>query len=41
LPEKIRGFGHVKAANLAKARAEWKSGLESWRRPRARRQAAE
>jgi len=23
LPEKIRGFGHVKAANIAKARVEW------------------
>ena len=41
LPEKIRGFGHVKAASLAKAREEWTKGLEAWRNPPARRQAAE
>ena len=41
LPEKIRGFGHVKAASLAKAREEWAKGLEAWRNPPARRQAAD
>ncbi len=41
LPEKIRGYGHVKSASLAKVRPEWESGLESWRHPEKPRQAAE
>jgi indolepyruvate ferredoxin oxidoreductase len=35
LPEQIRGFGHVKAANLAKVRAEQEKLLESFRAPPA------
>jgi indolepyruvate ferredoxin oxidoreductase len=31
LPEKIRGYGYVKARNLEATRAEWAKGLESWR----------
>ena len=41
LPEKIRGYGHVKAESLVKARAEQAKILEAWRNPPARRQAAE
>ena len=41
LPDKIRGFGHVKAASLVATRAEWAKGLASWREPRERRLAAE
>ena len=41
LPEKIRGFGHVKTANLAKTRADWSAGVEAWRSPQTHRQAAE
>jgi len=31
LPEKVRGFGHVKAKSLEGVRAEWAKGLEAWR----------
>ncbi|MCX8100263.1 MAG: indolepyruvate ferredoxin oxidoreductase family protein [Geminicoccaceae bacterium] len=31
LPEGIRGFGHVKEANLARVRARWRELLERWR----------
>ncbi len=31
LPEKIRGYGHVKARNLAAVKEEWANGLASWR----------
>ena len=41
LPEKIRGFGHVKEANLQKTRGEWQAGLTAWRTPAVTRQAAE
>jgi indolepyruvate ferredoxin oxidoreductase len=41
LPEKIRGYGHVKAESLVKARADEARLLETWRGPPARRQAAE
>ena len=41
LPEKIRGFGHVKAKNLAAAKEEWAKGLETWRSAAPMRQAAE
>ena len=41
LPDKIRGYGHVKADSVAKARAEWIRLLQAWRDPPARRQAAE
>ena len=35
IPEQIRGFGHVKAENLAKARAEQEKLLEAFRAPPA------
>ncbi len=41
LPERIRGYGHVKTASLAAAEAEQSRLLEAWRRPPLRRQAAE
>ena len=41
LPEKIRGFGHVKARAMAAASAERRRLMEDWRAPPARRQAAE
>ena len=41
LPEKVRGYGHVKAKNLAAVKEEWAKGLESWRSGAALAQAAE
>jgi indolepyruvate ferredoxin oxidoreductase len=35
IPEQIRGFGHVKAANLAQARARHAKLLDAFRSPRA------
>ena len=41
LPEKIRGYGHVKARNLEQVRPEWQRLLQQWRgQPAAQRQAA-
>jgi len=40
IPEKIRGYGHVKARNLAAARPEWERLLRQWRGQQAERQAA-
>jgi indolepyruvate ferredoxin oxidoreductase len=40
IPEQIKGFGHVKARNLAAARVQWAQLLERWRSPEAARQAA-
>jgi indolepyruvate ferredoxin oxidoreductase len=40
LPEKIRGYGHVKARNLAAVRPEWQRLREQWRGEHAQRQAA-
>jgi indolepyruvate ferredoxin oxidoreductase len=40
IPEKIRGYGHVKARNLAAARPEWDRLLQQWRGQPAQRQAA-
>ncbi len=31
VPERIRGFGHVKIANVAAARARWADLLAQWR----------
>jgi indolepyruvate ferredoxin oxidoreductase len=31
VPERIRGYGHVKLANAVTARAQWKELLERWR----------
>ncbi|KZD12153.1 indolepyruvate ferredoxin oxidoreductase family protein [Oceanibaculum pacificum] len=41
LPDKIRGYGHVKEANLAKAKAEEKQLLAAFRDPHIPAQAAE
>jgi indolepyruvate ferredoxin oxidoreductase len=41
LPEKIRGYGHVKTRALAATREEWSRLLRAWREPPALRQAAE
>jgi indolepyruvate ferredoxin oxidoreductase len=41
LPEKIRGFGHVKAKSLASTREEWEKLLADWRAGAPMRQAAE
>jgi indolepyruvate ferredoxin oxidoreductase len=41
LPEKIRGFGYVKAKSLAEAKEEWAKGLEAWRGSAPLAQAAE
>jgi indolepyruvate ferredoxin oxidoreductase len=40
IPEQIKGFGHVKARNLAAARTQWQHLLQQWRQPVAPRQAA-
>ncbi|WP_158815660.1 indolepyruvate ferredoxin oxidoreductase family protein [Methylocapsa sp. S129] len=41
LPERIRGYGHVKARSVAGVREEWDRLLEAWRAPPVQRQAAE
>jgi len=41
LPEKIRGYGYVKARNLASTREEWGKLLADWRAGAPMRQAAE
>ncbi|MDB5953918.1 indolepyruvate ferredoxin oxidoreductase family protein [Ramlibacter sp.] len=40
LPEKIRGYGHVKARNLAAVRPQWEQLLQQWRASGQRRQVA-
>jgi indolepyruvate ferredoxin oxidoreductase len=40
IPEQIKGFGHVKARNLALARVQWEQLLQEWRQPGTARQAA-
>jgi indolepyruvate ferredoxin oxidoreductase len=40
IPDQIKGFGHVKAANLAAARVQWERLLQQWRQPESARQAA-
>ncbi|WP_218578755.1 indolepyruvate ferredoxin oxidoreductase family protein [Vineibacter terrae] len=41
LPEEIRGFGHVKEANLKKVRTKWQALLTTFRNPEPLKQAAE
>jgi indolepyruvate ferredoxin oxidoreductase len=41
VPERIRGFGHVKAASVKEAEARWADLLAALRGPEARLQAAE
>ena len=40
IPEHIRGYGHVKEAHLAKARARWNQLMAQWRKPQGSRSAA-
>jgi indolepyruvate ferredoxin oxidoreductase len=40
LPEKIRGYGHVKERNLAAVRPEWQRLLQQWRGAPAERRVA-
>ncbi|HEX2545781.1 MAG TPA: indolepyruvate ferredoxin oxidoreductase family protein [Ramlibacter sp.] len=40
LPEKIRGYGHVKARNLAAVRPQWEALLAQWRGANPQRRAA-
>jgi indolepyruvate ferredoxin oxidoreductase len=40
LPDRIKGFGHVKDRNLAAARIEWERLMQEWVRAGAVRQAA-
>ena len=40
IPEHIRGYGHVKEAHLATARARWDALMAAWRKPQAARGAA-
>jgi indolepyruvate ferredoxin oxidoreductase len=41
LPEKVRGFGHVKAKSLEAVRADWAKGVDAWRGGAALARAAE
>ena len=41
VPEKIRGYGHVKEAHLADAKAQEAELLEAFRNPQAAKSAAE
>ena len=40
IPERIRGYGHVKEAHLAKALPQWKALMQRWREPMEARKAA-
>ncbi len=40
IPEHIRGYGHVKEAHLAKARARWDELMARWRAPEQTKAAA-
>ena len=40
IPEQIKGFGHVKARNLAAAREQWERLRQQWQRPAPQREAA-
>ncbi len=40
VPEQIRGYGHVKARNLAAARSRWVALMTQWREPQADRATA-
>ncbi len=41
IPDEIRGYGHVKESNVAKARHKWDDLIVQWRNPAALKQAAE
>ena len=40
IPEQIRGYGHIKDANYAKAKSRWDELMTAWRNPTAERAAA-
>ncbi len=40
IPEQIKGFGHVKARNLAAARVQWEQLLRQWQEPAGQRRVA-
>ena len=40
IPEQIKGFGHVKARNLAAARVQWEDLLRQWQQPPGQRKVA-
>ena len=40
MPERIRGYGHVKEAHLAEARPQWALLMQRWRNPASARKAA-
>lgn len=40
IPEQIKGYGHVKARNLAAARPQWDALMQQWRGGAPQRQAA-
>ncbi len=40
LPEQIKGYGHVKARNLAAVQPQWDALLQQWRAPTPARQVA-
>jgi indolepyruvate ferredoxin oxidoreductase len=40
IPEKIKGFGHVKERNLVAARQQWQALMQQWRSPRPAAPAA-
>ena len=40
IPEQIRGYGHIKDSNYAKAKARWDELMATWRNPASERVAA-
>ncbi len=40
IPDQIKGFGHVKARNLASARIQWEQLLRQWNEPAGQRRTA-
>jgi indolepyruvate ferredoxin oxidoreductase len=40
MPERVRGYGHVKEAHLAEALPKWKALMQRWREPAEARKAA-
>ncbi len=40
IPEQIRGYGHIKESNYAKARARWDELMTAWRNPVSEKAAA-
>jgi indolepyruvate ferredoxin oxidoreductase len=40
LPEQVKGYGHVKARNLAAVRPQWEALLQQWRSGAAEQKVA-